>query len=214
MRVVRLRVTRVPVAVLTLAVIGVAASCSANPQVELTQSAPGSGSSPTVTVTVSEWRTVTQTMTATTTVATPTTVLATPTVTVTLPARPALTRTTAFNQTVALAMYQQLIGDITSLDAAPVSGSRAALQLDALVGHLASIESMAAPPGLDPPSWFGRVGSLRLFADAASSEAQAGSPQAPARYTVIRAEVGVLLSMVNGALHTSLTLPPAPIGSR
>lgn len=214
MRVVRLRMTRVSAGVLLLALVGIAASCSSNPQVELTQAAPGSEASPTVTVTVSEWRTVTQTLTATTTVVTPTTVLATPTVTVTLPAHPAVTRTSAFDQAVAIATYQLLVGDIVSLDGAPVSGPRAALQLDALAGHLASIEAMAPPPGLDPPSWFSRVGSLRIFADAASSEAQAGSPQAPARYTVIRAEVGVLLSMVNGALRTSLTLPPAPSSSR
>jgi hypothetical protein len=165
-------------------------------------------------MTVSEWRTVTQTMTATTTVVTPTTILATPTVTVTLPPRPAVTRTIAFDQAVAVAAYQQLIADITALDAAPVSGSRAAVQLDALSAHLAGIEAMGAPPGLDPPSWFGRIGSLRLFADAASSEAEAGSPQAPARYTVIRSEVGVLLSMANGALRTNLALPPPPSTTR
>ena len=87
------------------------------------------------------------------------------------------------------------------------TGPNAALQFEALARHLTSLEGTTAPPGLDPPSWFGRVASLRLFADAASAEALAGSPQAPARYGVIRSEVGVLLAMINGALRTNLVLP-------
>ena len=222
MRVVRLRVTRtgatvvsaarVCAAVLASAAVAVAASCSGNPEVELTQAGPGTRLAPTATVTVSEWQTVTHTVTATTTVITPTTVLATPTVTVTLPPRPVVTSTVPFNQATALASYQAIIGDITALDRSRATGPSAALQFEALARHLTSLEGTAAPPGLDPPSWFGRVASLRLFADAATAEALAGSPQAPARYGVIRSEVGVLLAMVNGALRTNLVLP-APVAT-
>ena len=222
MRVVRLRVTRVSAtrvsaarvcaAVLATAAVAVVTACSGNPEVELSQAPPGTTLAPTATVTVSEWRTATHTVTATTTVVTPTTILATPTVTVTLPPRPVVTSTAPFNQATAMASYQAIIGDISALDSGGGTGPSAALQFEALARHLTSLEGMAAPPGLDPPSWFGRVTSLRLFADAASAEALAGSPQAPARYGVIRSEVGVLLAMVNGALRTNLVLPvpPAP----
>ena len=216
MRVVRLRVTRtsatkvsaatVCAAVLASAAVVGVASCSGNPEIELSQAPPGT-TLPPATVTVSEWRTVTTTVTATTTVVTPTTVLATPTVTVTLPPRPVVTSTAPFDQATALASYQAIIGDISALDRSGGTGPSAALQFEALARHLTSLEGTAAPPGLDPPSWFGRVASLRLFADAASAEALAGSPQAPARYGVIRSEVGVLLAMVNGALRTNLVLP-------
>src|SRR6478735_8054936 len=67
------------------------------------------------------------------------------------------------------------------------------------------------PPGLDAPSYYGRLGSLGLFARAASDEATANSPVAQSRYAVIRQETGILLSLVNGALTTTFTLPtPAP----
>ena len=130
--------------------------------------------------------------------------------TVTLPPRPVVTSTVPFNQAAALGSYQAIIGDITALDNSGGTGPSAALQFEALARHLASLEGTTAPPGLDPPSWFGRVASLRLFADAASAEALAASPQAPARYGVIRSEVGVLLAMVNGALRTNLVLPVPP----
>lgn len=224
MRVVRLRVTRISAtrisaarvcaAVLAAAAVAVVTSCSGNPDIELSQVPPGTTSTPTATVTVSEWRTVTHTVTATTTVVTPTTVLATPTVTVTLPPRPVVTSTVPFNQAAALGSYQAIIGDVTALDSSGGTGPSAALQFEALARHLASLEGTTAPPGLDPPSWFGRVASLRLFADAASAEALAASPQAPARYGVIRSEVGVLLAMVNGALRTNLVLPVPPATTR
>ena len=217
MRVVRLRVTRIRAsrvsaarvcaAVLATAAVAVIASCSGNPEIELSQAPPGTTLAPTATVTVPEWRTLTTTVTATTTVVTPTTVLATPTVTVTLPPRPVVTSTAPFDQATALASYRAIIGDISALDRSGGTGPNAALQFEALARHLTSLEGTTAPPGLDPPSWFGRVASLRLFADAASAEALAGSPQAPARYGVIRSEVGVLLAMINGALRTNLVLP-------
>ena len=219
MRVVRLRVTRISApristrvcaAVLAPLAVAVITSCSGNPEIELSQAPPGTPVSPTATVTVSAWRTVTHTVTATTTVVTPTTVLATSTVTVTLPPRPVVTPTAPFNQASALASYQAIIGDISALDRSGGTGPSAALNFEALARHLTSLEGTTAPPGLDPPSWFGRVASLRLFADAASAEALAGSPQAPARYGVIRSEVGVLLAMVNGALRTNLVLPLPP----
>ncbi|MDV3220203.1 hypothetical protein [Intrasporangium sp.] len=209
MRVVRVRVTRVSAALLVSTAV-VVASCSGNPGVEISQAPRGSVPTQTVTVTVSAWRTATQTVTATTTMVTPTTVLATPTVTVTLPPRPVVTSTAPFDQARAMASYQAIIGDITALDATGGAGASAALRFESLARHLTVLETTTAPPGLDPPSFFGRVASLRLFADAASAEALAGSPQAPARYAVIRSEVAVLLSMVNGALRTSLALPTPP----
>ena len=75
--------------------------------------------------------------------------------------------------------------------------------------HLASLRANGAPPGIDPPSYYSRIGSLQLFAEAASDEAAAGSPQAAGRYAVIRQETGVLLSLVNGALRTAYALPAA-----
>ncbi|GAA6525453.1 hypothetical protein [Intrasporangium sp. DVR] len=209
MRVVRLRGTRIAAVLLVATAVAGVASCSGeNPQVELSQAAPGSRATPTVTVTVPAWRTVTQTLTATTTMVTATTVPVTPTVTLTLPPRPVATSTTPFSEAAALTSYAALIRDITALDRTGGTGTGAALQFESLARHLTTIETTGAPPGLDPPSWFGRVISLRLFADAASAEALAGSPQAPARFAVIRSEVGVLLAMVNGALRTNLALPP------
>ena len=209
MRVVRLGVTRTGAALLAAAAIVAASSCSApNAQVELSQAPAGSPTTPAVTMTVPGWRTVTHTLTVTTTMVTPTTVRATPTVTVTLPPRPAATSTVPFTKATALAGYAAIIRDIAALDVTGGAGSTAAIQFESLARHLIQLETMEAPPGLDPPSWFGRVISLRLFADAASAEALAGSPQAPARFAVIRSEVGVLLAMVNGALRTTLTLPP------
>jgi hypothetical protein len=210
MRVVRLRATGISAALLAAVAVAVVASCSGNPQVELSQAASGSISSPTVTMTVSEWRTVTHTVTTTTTLVTATTVPSTPTVTVTLPPRPVVTSTAPFNQVTALASYAAIIRDISALDTSGGTGTSAALHFEALARHLTTLETTTAPPGLDPPSWFGRVVSLRLFADAAAAEALAGSPQAPARYAVIRSEVGVLLAMVNGALRTNLSLPAPP----
>jgi hypothetical protein len=210
---VRLNVPRVGARLLAVSFAGIlvgVAACTGKPQIQLSQAPPGSAPPPTVTVAVPTWRTVTHTVTATTTVVTATTVAVTPSETVTLPARPVATTTTAFDQAAVTANLQGIISEITALDAAPISGSSAAVRLDALSGRLATLEATTAPPGLDQPSWTGRVISLRLFADAASSEALAGSPQATARYAVIRSEIGVLLSMVNGALHTNLTLPPAP----
>lgn len=189
---------------------GLAACTSSNPQVELSQAGAGTepGSTPTVTVTVIDPNGPPVTATATVTVT------ATPTVTVTMPPRPTPTVTAPFTQAVALVSYQNLVSDIALLDAMTLTGSPAALQLDVLAQHFATLESSGAPPGLDPPTYFGRLASLRLFAAAASEEAAAGSPQAAARYVVIRRETGVLLGLVNGALRTSLALPAPPATSK
>ena len=97
------------------------------------------------------------------------------------------------------------------LDRMPLSGNAAALQLDLMAQHLDRLGANGPPPGLDAPSYYGRLASLGLFARAASDEATASSPVAQSRYAVIRQETGILLSLVNGALTTTFTLPtPAP----
>lgn len=187
---------------------GLAACTSGNPGIELSQATAGPGATPTVTVTVLETVGPTVTTTATATVAT--TVTAGPTVTVTMLPRPTLTTAPAFTQAVALVDYANVIADIRLLDSMTLTGSPAALQLDVLARHYAALGANGSPPGLDPPTYYARLKSLELFANAASDEAAASSPQAAARYVVIRQETGVLFSLVNGALKTSLALPPGP----
>jgi predicted secreted protein len=184
--------------------------CTAGkPSVELSQAAPqGAGGTATVSVTVTQTQAVTRTTTVP--VTSTVTVRATPTVTVTMLPRPALTRTTVFNRATALAGYSALLGDIRLLDRMPLAGSEAAVRLDALTHHFAVLAAGAPPPGLDAPTYYARLSSLRLFADAATREAEAGSPQAAARYTVIRQETGTFLALVNGALSTTYVLPPPP----
>lgn len=179
------------------------AGCSANrPEVDLSQAA--GTPSPTQTVTVTEIVTPTVTTTKTQVVTTTTTV------TVTALPRPSLTTSTTFNQSLATLDYTNLIDDVRVLDGMPGTGSPTALQFEVLARHLASLRANGAPPGIDPPSYYSRIGSLQLFAEAASTEAAAGSPQAAGRYAVIRQETGVLLSLVNGALRTSYALPAPP----
>ena len=188
------------------AVLGALAlsGCSADrPDVELSQAAAGTPT-PTQTVTVTELITPTVTTTATQTLT------VTATVTVTALPRPSLTATTTFNQSLATVDYTNLIDDIRVLDGMPSAGAPTALQLEVLARHLASLRANGAPPGIDPPSYYSRIGSLQLFAEAASDEAAAGSPQAAGRYGVIRQETGVLLSLVNGALRTGYALPAPP----
>lgn len=178
------------------------AGCSGNrPEVELSQAA-GATPVPTRTVTVTELVTPTVTTTATVTVS------VTATVTVTALPRPSLSASTTFNQSLATLDYTNLIDDVRVLDGMPGTGSPTALQFEVLARHLASLRANGAPPGIDPPSYYSRIGSLQLFAEAASNEAAAGSPQAAGRYAVIRQETGVLLSLVNGALRTTYALPP------
>lgn len=182
---------------------------SGKPAIELSQVAGASGTPvPTQTVTVTEIDT--RTVTATTTVVTTATVVATPTVTVTALPRPSLTTSTVFNRPVALADYANLVVDVRLLDGMSLAGNAAALQLDLMSQHLARLGANGPPPGLDAPSYYGRLGSLGLFASAASNEAQANSPVAQSRYAVIRHETGVLLTLVNGALKTTFALPTPP----
>lgn len=181
-------------AVLTVAlVVGALSGCSADrPQVQLNQ-APMPTPAPTVTVT--------STVTSTVTVS----------ATVTVLPRPVLTATTTFNASLATVDYSNLVDDVRVLDGMPGTGAPTALQLEVLARHLASLRANGTPPSLDPPSYYSRIGSLQLFAEAASAEAAAGSPQAANRYAVIRSETGVLLSLVNGALKTTYALPsPTP----
>jgi energy-converting hydrogenase Eha subunit A len=191
------------------AAVALGGCSSGQPAVELSQVAGTSGTPvPTQTVTVTEIDT--RTVTATATVVTTATVVATPTVTVTALPRPSLTTSTVFNRPVALADYTSLVVDVRLLDRMSLSGNAAALQLDLLAQHLARLAANGPPPGLDAPSYYGRLGSLGLFARAASDEAQANSPVAQSRYAVIRQETGVLLTLVNGALKTTFTLPTPP----
>lgn len=178
-------------------------ACSSNrPEVVLSQQA--GTPTPEQTVTVTELLTPTVTRTATQTLTT------TATVTVTALPRPSLTTSTTFNQTLASLDYTNLIDDVRVLDGMPGTGAPTALQFEVLARHLASLRANGAPPGIDPPSYYSRIGSLQLFAEAASTEAAAGSPQAAGRYAVIRQETGVLLSLVNGALRSSYALPAPP----
>lgn len=177
-------------------------ACSGgNPDIELSNARSGSGTPVTVTVPV----TVTSTVTATVT----TVVTTGPTLTVT--AMPPLsTSPPPYDQVVFLAAFGNVITDISALDRMGVSGSEAGLQLSVLAKHYTALAAVSSPPGLDPPSYYSRVRSLEIFANAASAEALAGSPQATARYAVIRSETGTLISMVNAAAGTSLRLPPPP----
>lgn len=198
---------------LALGGLQLAGCSSGDPQVELSQVAGSTGTPvPTSTMTVTQVDTTT--VTATRTTVRTTTVTVTPTVTVTALPRPSLTSSTTFNRAVALADYGNLVSDIRVLDQMTLSGNAAALQLDLLGQHLARLGANGPPPGLDAPSYYGRLYSLGLFARAASGEARAGSPVAASRYTVIRRETSVLLSLVNGALSTTFTLPaPVPRGT-
>lgn len=186
------------------ALTGLAACTSGNPGIELSQATAGSGATPTVTVLETVGPTVTTTATVTTTVT------AGPTVTVTMLPRPTVTTAPAFTQAVALVDYGNVVADIRLLDSMTLTGSPAALQLDVLARHFAALGANGSPPSLDPPTYFARLKSLEIFADAASDEAAASSPQAAARYALIRQETGVLFSLVNGALKTTLALPPVP----
>lgn len=190
------------------------AGCSSNqPQVELSQVAGATGTPvPTETVTVTQVDRTT--VTATTTRVQTATVTISPTVTVTALPRPSLTTSTVFNRPGALADYANLVSDVTVLDRMALTGNAAALQLDLLDQHLGRLGANGPPPGLDAPSYYGRLYSLGLFAHAASDEAQAGSPVASSRYAVIRQETAVLLSLVNGALSTTYALPTAPTPPR
>ena len=183
---------------------------SGTPVIELSQFAGASSTPlptpPTQTVTVTEIDR--QTITAT--VVTTATVVATPTVTVTVPASPSLGTSPVFNRPVALADCTSLVMDVRLLDRMSLSGNAAALQLDLMAQHLARLGANGPPPGLDAPSYYGRLASLGLFARAASDEARASSPVAASRYAVIRRETGVLLALVNGALTTTFTLPAPP----
>lgn len=199
-------------AAVALGLTVVLAACTAGtPAVELSQVA-GSGVTgtpvPTETVTVTEIDTRTVTATATLVQTATATVVVTPTVTVTALPRPSLTTSTIFNRTTAVADYANLVNDVRVLDRIPLSGNAAAVQLDAMTQHLARLGANGPPPGLDAPSYYGRLLSLGLFARAGADEAAAGSPVATSRYAVVRQETGVLLSLVNGALSTTFTLPP------
>jgi hypothetical protein len=192
--------------------LALSACSSGNPTIELSQAAPGAASgSSGPTSTTSEVLTLSDTPTPTpTTVTVTVTVTATPTVTVTALPLPSPTTATTFDRAVALIDYGNLVKDIEQLDRMTLTGAQAALQLDVLANHYASLAAGGSPPGLDAPTYYARLSSLRLFAAAASREAQAGSPQAAARYAVIRTETGTFLALVNGALGTALSLPPAP----
>ena len=193
----------VAAAVAALAAVALAGCSGDRPEVELSQAAAGT-SVPTQTVTVTQLVTPTVTTTVTQTLVT------TATVTVTALPRPSLTPTTTFNKALASLDYTNLVDDVRVLDGMPGTGAPTALQLEVLARHLASLRANGAPPGIDPPSYYSRIGSLQLFAEAASTEAGAGSPQAAGRYAVIRQEIAVLLSLVNGALRTTYALPAPP----
>lgn len=192
-------------------VLALSGCTTGRPDVELSQVAGSAVTGtpiPTQTVTVTEIDTRTVTATATLVTTATTTLVVTPTVTVTALPRPSLTTSTTFNRAAALVDYANLVNDVRLLDRIPLAGNAAALQLDAMAQHLARLGANGPPPGLDAPSYYGRLLSLGLFARAGADETAASSPVAQSRYAVIRQETGVLLSLVNGALSTTFTLPP------
>lgn len=103
-----------------------------------------------------------------------------------------------------------LVGQVSTIDALPLAGAAAGRELDLLARRFATLRAAGPPPGVDPPSYSGRLYSLELFAVAAADEAAAGLPRAGARYAVVRQETATLLGLVNTALGTSLALPPLP----
>ncbi|EWT04337.1 hypothetical protein N864_14250 [Intrasporangium chromatireducens Q5-1] len=81
--------------------------------------------------------------------------------------------------------------------------------LRALDGHLRDLLSAGVPTGTDGPSYVARILSLQVFVSAALGETATNPSRAAARYSVIRAEVGVLLGQVGTGLGATFTLPPA-----
>lgn len=211
-----MRRMRVAAALVLSGALAVGGCSSGRPSIELDPvrgatgtPAPTSSTPPPVTVTVATTAIETATLTVTTTT----------TVTVTAPPSPGPTKATSattpvspvFNRGSALADYATLVDDVRTLDRMPLSGNAAALQLDLMTEQLDRLGTNGPPPGLDAPSYYGRLASLGLFTRAAATEARAGSPVAQRRYAVIRQETGVLLSLVNSVLATTFTLPaPAP----
>ena len=105
--------------------------------------------------------------------------------------------------------YQSLTRQIAVIDALPRTGATTESALDDLAGRFRALRAAPVPAGVDRPSYVGRLFSLELFAAAAADEARASSPQAAARYDVIRAQTATLLGLVNSGLGTALALPAA-----
>ena len=214
-----MRRTQVIAALVLCAAVTLGGCSSGPPAIELSPAVGGTGTPsptgtpapvPTVTVTEVDTRTVV----ATTTVLTTATVVTTATVTLPAAALPTTT-SRVFDQPAALADYARLVDDVGKLDRMTLSGAVPAVQLDVMAQRFERLGATGPPPGLDAPSYYGRLASLALFAHAASGEAASRSPVAPSRYGVIRQETGVLLSLVNGALATAFTLPaPVPTATR
>ncbi|OFE18964.1 hypothetical protein BA895_02085 [Humibacillus sp. DSM 29435] len=112
-----------------------------------------------------------------------------------------------------VAQYQALVAQIGVIDALPRTGAAAGSALDNLTARYRALRASPVPSKVDRPSYVGRLFSLELFAAAAADEARASSPQATARYDVIRAQTATLLALVNGGLGTALALP-APVAAQ
>ncbi|MEO5745977.1 MAG: hypothetical protein ABIQ53_15495 [Terracoccus sp.] len=106
-----------------------------------------------------------------------------------------------------VSQYQAMVAKIGVIDALPRTGTAAGSALDDLAGRYRALRASPVPAKVDRPSYVGRLFSLELFAAAAAEEARASSPQATARYDVIRAQTATLLVLVNSGLGTSLALP-------
>ncbi len=104
--------------------------------------------------------------------------------------------------------YVALIAQVTVTDSLPKTGTTAGVALDALAGQYRALRARPVPAKVDAPSYIGRLYSLELFATAAADEARSGSPQAAARYGVIREQTATLLALVDSGLGAGLTLPP------
>lgn len=226
--------TRRVVGLVTLTMLATVAGCSSGSPVELNQTRPP------VTVTVTTTVTAPATSAPQTSTATPT---STPTSTAsgqaTSPGAPGsrtasgltsgpntsppVSVTTAAGgaaQAKLVAQYQGLIAQIAVVDGLPRTGAATGSALDDLARRYRALRSAPVPAKVDPPSYVGRLFSLELFAAAAAGEARSSSPQAAARYDVIRAQTATLLALVNSGIGTALALPvpgvprsPAPATS-
>lgn len=118
------------------------------------------------------------------------------------------TAVTDFATTVGLVVgYVALVAQIATIDSMTLTGPRAGAALDALAGQYRALRATPVPTTVDGPSYLGRLYSLELFAAAAAGEARSASPQAAARYGVIRDQTATLLALANGGLGTTFTLP-------
>jgi hypothetical protein len=212
-----------PAGVLAIGAVLALGACTGDAPVQLEESrgTTGSGLPP-----AAQTQVITLTETTISTVTPTVTVTVTPTGTAlpTTPTIPAI-----FDEGAARTAAQALLADIGRLDrdfpasgtappsspASPQSGATtpvdpqsAVIHLEAFDEHLKDLLAAGIPIGTDGPSHVARVLSLQTFTSAAIGETSTDPSRAAARYRVIRAEAGVLLTEVGASLGALFTLPP------